>query len=316
MGTLTLDIETASPFEEPTDGSNETRCYEWLSVAVAYVEDGPADPETAVLFRRGGWDDEYTADLLDRLAEWCSTRDVARTLTDNGTWVDLKHLASWAESLDRTGVRPDALDDLRRILPRHVDVARAAADRHGDALWDDQVVLPDWKVYRLEGIDNETVWYDDYDFNPDFFERLGVDDEMVEGAHVGRVLGERYVDGVVAGFEETRPTANWSVSAPTTVSATSSTRPPLPVTRRRSARRPLRLPARRRRAVSASRVQRPDPARLTARPARSRWERSDRVSRGLSGIASRTVPAPPRTRPRTGSEQPPPGSPAASVPTS
>jgi hypothetical protein len=204
MGTLTLDIETASPFAEPPANSNETRYYEWLSVAVAYVEDGQSAPETAVLFRRGGWDDEHTADLFERLFAWCEPRDVERTLTYNGAWFDLKHLANWAAKLDDADVRPNALDDLRECLGTHVDVAQAAADRHSEELWEDQVILPDWKAYDLEGIDNPTVWYDDYDFDADYFAGLGIEDAMVKGVHVGRVLGERYVEGVVAGIEATK----------------------------------------------------------------------------------------------------------------
>jgi hypothetical protein len=85
-----------------------------------------------------------------------------------------------------------------------VDVARAAADRHEEKLRDDQVVLPDWKAYELEGIDNETVWYDDYDFDDGYLAGLDDDHGIVKGAHLGRELGERYVDGVVAGIEDTR----------------------------------------------------------------------------------------------------------------
>lgn len=203
MGTLVLDIETASPFEEPPDGGGDTAYFEWLSVAVGYVADGGSDPETAVLFRRGGWEDEYTADLLDRLLDWCSGRDVERTLTYNGARFDLKHLANWAVSLDRTGVRPDALSDLTDCLVHSVDVARAAADRHEEQLWDDQVVLPDWKAYDLEDIDNATVWYDDYEFDDGYLAGPDGDHGIVKGAHVGRELGERYVDGVAAGIEDT-----------------------------------------------------------------------------------------------------------------
>ncbi|SFR53857.1 hypothetical protein [Halogeometricum limi] len=201
MGTLVLDIETASPFEEPKE--NETEYFEWLSVAVAFVgDDGETDTE--VLFRRGDWRDEHTADLLDRLVLWCAERDIDRTLTYNGARFDVKHLVNWAASLEAKNVRRDAVSDLLTCFPHHVDVAKAAADVHEAELWDEQVVLPDWKAYQLEGIDNDTVWYRDYDFNPDFFEQLGIDDRMVKGAHVGRVLGERYVDGVAAGLHETR----------------------------------------------------------------------------------------------------------------
>jgi hypothetical protein len=204
MGTLALDIETASPFREPSRGENDTDCFEWLSVAAAYTEDGAEAPETTVLFRRGGWEQRYTADLLDRLVAWCGDRDVERTLTYNGAWFDLKHMANWADELAASGVRPGAYADLQSVLPRHVDLARAASDRHEDDLREGQPVLPDWRAYELEGIDNERVWYDDYDFDPGYRSGLGIDDGFVKGEHVGRVLGERYVDGVTAGLEGTR----------------------------------------------------------------------------------------------------------------
>ncbi|SFR59284.1 hypothetical protein SAMN04487947_2635 [Halogeometricum rufum] len=210
MGTLALDIETASPFAEP-DGANDTEYYEWLSVALAYVDDGPAgvradgdERETAVLFRRGGWDDDHTADLFERLFEWCEARDVDRTLTYNGAWFDLTHLGNWAASLAASETLSGAPGRLADCLGRHVDVAPAAADRYAEELWEEQVVLPDWKAYQLAGIDNPRVWYDDYDFDEGYREGLGINESFVKGEHVGRVLGERYVAGVVAGIEETR----------------------------------------------------------------------------------------------------------------
>jgi hypothetical protein len=204
MGTLAVDIETASPHEEPPPGSNETRYFEWLAVAVAYsADEDEGDPETEVLFRRGGWDDEHTADLLDRFVDWCRERDAERTLTYNGTYFDLTHMLHWAEALAASGERPDAVADLTAALPTHVDVALAARDAHEDELWESQSVLPAWKAYQLEGIEDTTVWYDDYDFNPDVFEGLGIEDRMVKGVHVGQVLGARYVEGVEAGLAET-----------------------------------------------------------------------------------------------------------------
>lgn len=203
MGSLAIDIETCSPCEEPPKNSNATRYYEWLSVAVAHLGEGQVEPETAVMFRQGGWDEEYTADLFERFVDWCQSLDIDRTLTYNGTWFDLKHMLNWADSLEKTGLRPNARRDLIGCLPCHVDLAKAAADHHDDELWDEQVVLPDWKAYELEGIDNQSIWYDDYDLDPAYREGLGISDDFVKGEHVGRVLGERYVEGVVAGLEKT-----------------------------------------------------------------------------------------------------------------
>lgn len=203
MGTLTIDIETASPFKEPSRDENSTKFYEWLSVAAAYTADGRTEPETTVLFRRGGWEDRYTADLLNRLVEWCSDREIQRTLTYNGTWFDLKHMANWADALENSGERPGAYADLKKIVPNHVDVAQAATDHHEEELQEGQPILPDWLAYDLENIANESVWYDDYGFNQDYREGLGIEDKFVKGKHVGQVLGERYVDGITAGLEGT-----------------------------------------------------------------------------------------------------------------
>lgn len=60
MPTLVLDIETASPFVEPPENTNDSQYYEWVAVGLAYAEALDATPETDVLFRRGGWNDTYT----------------------------------------------------------------------------------------------------------------------------------------------------------------------------------------------------------------------------------------------------------------
>lgn len=82
-----------------------------------------------------------------------------------------------------------------------MDVALAAADEYADELWEEQQILPDWKAYQLAGIDNESVWYDDYDFPESYLAEI--DDASVQGKHIGRFLGERYIDNVEAGIETT-----------------------------------------------------------------------------------------------------------------
>lgn len=203
MGLLAIDIETASPFEEPPAGENDTRYFEWVATAVAYRDVERSEPETDVLFRKGGWNDEHTAEMLDQLLEWCDGREIDRVVTYNGAWFDLEHIGTWTKQLELEGVRQDAYSELRALFDQHVDLAKAAADRYSEELWDDQEILPDWKAYQLAGIDNESTWYSDYEFNDAYFEGLGIDDEHVKGEHVGRVLGERYVDGVVNGLEGT-----------------------------------------------------------------------------------------------------------------
>ena len=94
-----LNIETASPFEEPPDYANGTRYFEWVAVSLAYVDALDEQPETTVLFCRGDWADEHTVDLFERVFGWTEARDVDRVLTDNGAWFDVTHLSSWAREL-------------------------------------------------------------------------------------------------------------------------------------------------------------------------------------------------------------------------
>jgi hypothetical protein len=200
MGTLVLDIETASPFEEPLEHSNDTSYYEWVAVGLAYADDLADTPETDVLFRNGGWEDAHTIDLFERLFDWCDRRQIDRLLTYNGAWFDGRHLLNWAQELD------DAVDgELRRrvehLFENHVDVALAAADEYADELRDNQPILPDWKAYDIAGIDNDSIWYDDYTFPENYLS--GIDGPAVQGKHIGRVLGEKYVDNVEAGIEAT-----------------------------------------------------------------------------------------------------------------
>ncbi|WP_256288302.1 hypothetical protein [Halobellus inordinatus] len=200
MGTLVLDIETASPFEEPPENSNGTQYYEWFAVSLAYADNLEESPETEVLFRRGNWDDAHTIDLYQRMFEWCDKQNVERLLTYNGTWFDGKHLLNWAREID-AATDHNYRGRTERLFENHVDVALAAADEYSEELWDDQHILPDWKAYKITEINNDSVWYDDYDFPETYLSQI--DGSAVQGKHIGQVLGERYVDNVEAGIEST-----------------------------------------------------------------------------------------------------------------
>jgi hypothetical protein len=125
------------------------------------------------------------------------------TLTHNGALSDLKQVPNWAAALDASGTRPGGLDAVTRALPGHVDLAPAAADRRREDLWEGQPVLPDWKASRLEGIDAAPTGYRDSESDEGVLAGFGIDDPIVKRAHVGRALGERYVEGVRAGIEST-----------------------------------------------------------------------------------------------------------------
>ncbi len=132
--------------------------------------------------------------------DWGDQRDVERLLTYNGAWFDGKHLLNWASDIDDT-TDHTFRDRTETLLQKHIDVALAAADEYSDELWDDQHILPDWKAYNLAEIDNDGVWYDDYDF-PDTY-LSDIDGVAVQGKHIGQVLGERYIGNVEAAIEAT-----------------------------------------------------------------------------------------------------------------
>ncbi len=200
MGTLVLDIETASPFEEPSEQLNDTQYFEFFAVSLAYADELGDTPETEVLFRRGDWADQYTIDLYERLFDWCDHCSVNRLLTYNGTWFDGTHLLNWARDIDESEGH-DFLKRTEALFETHVDVALAATDEYEAELRDHQHILPDWKAYDLAGIDNDSVWYDNYDFPDTYLSEI--DGNAVQGKHIGQVLGDKYVQNVEAGIEHT-----------------------------------------------------------------------------------------------------------------
>ena len=108
MGSLALDIETASPFEGKPFNGDDTDTLAWVAIAVAYDDGSGSEPDAEVFFRDGGWEDKHTADLLNRFITWCEGRDIERTLTYNGSGFDLRHMANWADDLAEASVRPNA----------------------------------------------------------------------------------------------------------------------------------------------------------------------------------------------------------------
>lgn len=204
MGSLAIDIETASPFEEPGRDENATRFYEWISIGMAYRKSRSHEPETAVFFRRGGWEPEHMADLFQRVIDWCNGRDIERTLTYNGDHFDMKHLLNWAEELEQSEEWDGFTDKVISSFPHHIDLAKAATEIHKDELQDGQPVIPDFIAYKAEDIDNDSIWYEDYNFHPNYWDKLGIKDKFVKGEHIGQVLGGKYVEGVEVGLKGTK----------------------------------------------------------------------------------------------------------------
>jgi len=57
------------------------------------------------------------------------------------------------------------------------------------------------KAYNLAKIDNDSIWYNNYEFPATYLSEI--DDSGVQGKHIGQVLGERYVNNVIASIEGT-----------------------------------------------------------------------------------------------------------------
>jgi hypothetical protein len=204
MGTLALDIETASPFDSPGgDDFDDTRYFELVAVALGYRPDPNADPELAVFLRRGDWAVEHTADLLTRAMEWCDGRETDRLLTYNGEGFDLVHLRNWVDEAAAAG-HPDLGDRFDRLTAPHLDLTHPATERYRDRLPGRASFHKLERVCRWEGLDVAETRYVDYDLNPDFLRGAGVPehDAAVEGKHVGQGLGAAYVEGVAAGLDD------------------------------------------------------------------------------------------------------------------
>ncbi|CQR53426.1 MULTISPECIES: hypothetical protein [Haloferax] len=206
-GRLAVDIETASPNGPPSD-FRDTDDFELVAVGLGHrVGDGvtDADPEVEVevLLRDGDWSLAHTADLLRRVVEWCEARG-GGVVTYNGEYFDEHHLRAWADRVADAGVWADAPRRIDALFADHLDLGTLAAEAYPGAVRANRDIPALWKACEEAGVDQPTVWYDDYDLPAGYLKRLGVEDGHVKGAHVGEALGEAYVEGVVAGLDHTR----------------------------------------------------------------------------------------------------------------
>lgn len=194
-----LDIETASPFQSPGyDDFEDTDYFELVAVALGARPAPDAPVETAVLFRRGGWDPAHTADLLRRACAWVADRadGEAPLLTYNGQGFDAVHLRAWAGRLGDD--HPDLPDAVRRLFADHRDVAPVAGYTFAARSFAGR--FPRFEdACAWAGVDAPATRYADYDLDPALVDR--VDGPVVEGSHVGEVLGEAYVDRVADGAD-------------------------------------------------------------------------------------------------------------------
>lgn len=202
MGTLAIDIETASPFSEPQKQEHyrDTDYFELVAVALGYQPSAGNEIETTVLFREGGWEPGQTAELLDRVINWCDQREISQTLTYNGKGFDAIHLKNWATNLDDRGIRSNTRIQVDDLFSNHADLAIPAVEQHNDRL--DYRDFPKFEdVCRWEGIETTPTYYADYDLDD---ELIAIQDNQVEGRHIGTELGEQYVHWSTAGLQGTK----------------------------------------------------------------------------------------------------------------
>lgn len=204
---LAIDIETASPHGEPGRGDfRDTDYFELVAVGLGHQPAPDAEVETTVCFRDGDWGPEATADLLRRVQDWCAERPADAVLTHNGANFDELHLRTWADAVAAADHYPEAPADYDALFADHVDLNPLAVARYADRLpdWRDTVSLED--VCEWEGIDLPRTRYRDYDLGG-LADHPAIDSDHVGNAHVGRVLGEAYVDGLVRGDPDAATTA-------------------------------------------------------------------------------------------------------------
>ncbi|MFK5604360.1 3'-5' exonuclease family protein [Haloferax volcanii] len=204
-GRLAVDIETASPNGQPSDFRN-TDDFELVAVGLGHRAGDDATVDVEVLLRDGDWSLDHTADLLRRVVEWCEARGAGGegVVTYNGEYFDEHHLRAWADRVADAGVWADAPRRIDALFADHVDLGTLAAEAYPEAVRPNRDIPALWKACKEAGVDQPTVWYDDYDLPAGYLGRLGVEADHVKGAHVGEALGEAYVEGVVAELDHTR----------------------------------------------------------------------------------------------------------------
>ena len=202
MGSLAIDIETASPFKEPQqEDFRNTDYFELVAVALGYRSSPDGEIETSVLFREGGWETESTATLLEQVIEWCGGKEIDRTLTYNGSGFDAIHLRNWASDVDEDGLGSDTREQIDRLFSNHVDLSVPAGERYADQL--DYRDFPKFEdACSWEDLETTPTYYSDYDIDKGILENSEIDDNQVEGWHIGTTWGERYVQWIEAGLQE------------------------------------------------------------------------------------------------------------------
>lgn len=203
MGTLAIDIETASPDEEPPKGQyDETEYFELIAVALGFRRSTESSVESEVLFREGNWEQKHTADLLDRVIEWTENREIDRVLTYNGTGFDFIHLREWAATADDAGLTSGAEDYVTELDVKQIDLRYPSTKYNKDLMKPSHTFPKLERVCKARSISTTKTRYADYEIDGNFLQEFR-GSEAVEGWHIGKFLGEKYIIGIASGLEET-----------------------------------------------------------------------------------------------------------------
>lgn len=199
MGTLAVDIETASPEKEPSKQEHfrDTSYFELVAVALGY-KDGK-ETETDVVLREGGWAQEHTARVIESMLSWCEGRDIEKVITYNGNDFDLIHLRNWAQSLDQNRVSVDMSQRVDSLFTQHRDLAELSFDKYRNRISGDGTSFE--RICKWENVNVIETKYVDYDLHESVHAEYG---SKVEGWHIGESLGEMYVDLRVSGATDTK----------------------------------------------------------------------------------------------------------------
>lgn len=171
-----IDIETMCPTKSPPEIEMDDSQY-FIPTAIGV---GRMDTETGtvvsdVLFRDGGTDDKWTADLLQKTVSWFDERPVDALLTYNGTGFDEPHLLYWANE-------HGCEDEFERLFETHVDLYMVIGSRSTG--FEDACVL--------NGITPQSTKYKDYDIPTSF--SSGTSSPAVSNKHIGTFLGEQLIE--------------------------------------------------------------------------------------------------------------------------
>lgn len=192
---LAIDIETAT-LESARDDNvdfQDTQSFDLVAVGLGYRQHGDAPIESTVCFRRGRWSLEATTELLRDVIIWTEQRPANATLTYNGKQFDAIHLREWARRAAKEGLWPEAVDRFDELFTEHIDLARAAMERYGHMLERNRSGIRLDLLCEWEQIDTPTIRFDAYALD-DLEVVQSIDDDTISGRHVGKYLGEAYID--------------------------------------------------------------------------------------------------------------------------